>query len=178
MKDRPRGRTGFVQSALFAVVAVEMPDGRGTSSTLMRTQSPAPVVTRFLASFDGATLQSYGGRMAGTDLADLRHLVDAGNEEAADRLAFLAAEDGDVDTLKYLIDAGNESAGNLLARRAAEQGDLETLGYLIDNGVMSAVGLRAEIASEMGDAVALQQLADEGSEVAQTLLTRTISDTE
>jgi hypothetical protein len=40
------------------------------------------------------------------------------------------------------------------------------------------VDRRAEIASEMGDAVTLQRLADEGSEIAQTLLARTISDTE
>jgi hypothetical protein len=137
-----------------------------------------PVAARLLASSNGATLQSYRGGMTGTDRAALRRLVEEGNEQAADRLAILAAEDGDVDTLKYLIDAGNESAGNLLAKRAAEQGDLETLGYLIDNGVMSAVDRRAEITSEMGDAATLQRLADEGSEVAQTLLTRTISDAE
>ena len=34
------------------------------------------------------------------------------------------------------------------------------------------------IVMTMGDAATLQRLADEGSEVAQTLLTRTISDTE
>jgi hypothetical protein len=66
----------------------------------------------------------------------------------------------------------------LLAKRAADQGDLETLEYLIGNGVTSAVDRRATIASETGDAATLQRLADEGSEVAQMLLTRTISDTE
>jgi hypothetical protein len=65
--------------------------------------------------------------MTGTDRTDLRQLVEAGIEEAADRLAFLAAEDGDVDTLKYLIDAGNESAGNFLAKQAAEQAILKRL---------------------------------------------------
>lgn len=122
--------------------------------------------------------RAYRGGMTGTDRAVLRQLVEDGNEEAADRLAHLAAADGDVETLKYLIDAGNQSAGDLLAKRAAEKGDLETLEYLIDNGIMSAVDQRATIASEMGDAATLQRLAEEGSEVARALLTRTISDTE
>jgi len=136
------------------------------------------VLARLPASLTEPPFRSYRGGMTGTDRSALRALVDQGNEEAADRLAHLAAEDGDVETLKYLIDAGNESAGDLLAKRAAEQGDVETLEYLIGSGVTSAADRRATIASEMGDAATLQRLADEGSEVAQTLLTRTISDTE
>jgi hypothetical protein len=52
------------------------------------------------------------------------------------------------------------------------------LGYLIDNGVATAADQRATVASERGDAATLQRLAEEGSEVAETLLSRTISDTE
>jgi hypothetical protein len=40
------------------------------------------------------------------------------------------------------------------------------------------VDRRATIALDMGDSATLQRLADEGSEVAQKMLTRTISDTE
>ena len=38
---------------------------------------------------------------------------------AADRLAVLAAERGDVDELKHLVDAGNELAADRLAELAA-----------------------------------------------------------
>lgn len=93
---------------------------------------------------------AYGRRMTGSDRDALRQLVEEGNEEAADRLAALAAGEGDVETLKYLIDYGNESAADKLA----------------------------EIAAEKGDAVTLQRLADEGSEVAQELLSRVIGETQ
>ena len=53
--------------------------------------------------------------MARSDLEALRRLADDGNEDAADRLAELAAERGDVDELKHLIDAGNEVAADRLA---------------------------------------------------------------
>jgi hypothetical protein len=46
----------------------------------------SPVAARLLASFDGAILQSYRGDMTGTDRTDLRQLVEAGIEEAADRI--------------------------------------------------------------------------------------------
>ena len=60
--------------------------------------------------------------MTGSDRATLRQLVEEGNDEAADRLAYLASQDGDVETLKRtFIDAGNESAGDLLAHLAAER---------------------------------------------------------
>ena len=46
---------------------------------------------------------------------ELKHLIDVGNEVAADRLAEVAAGRGDADTLNCLIDAGNELAAG--ARR-------------------------------------------------------------
>jgi hypothetical protein len=45
----------------------------------------------------------------------LRRLADDGNEDAADRLAELAAERGDLEQLQRLVDEGNESAESLLS---------------------------------------------------------------
>lgn len=53
--------------------------------------------------------------MTAPDLQTLRRLADAGNEDAADRLATLAAERGDIDTLAGLADEGNPTATSLLS---------------------------------------------------------------
>lgn len=50
-----------------------------------------------------------------SDLVVLRRLVDAGNEEAGNRLAELAAERGDVAELQRLADEGNDEAANWLS---------------------------------------------------------------
>ena len=44
--------------------------------------------------------------MTGSDRTALHHLVEEGNEEATDRLALLAAQDGEVETVKDLVDNG------------------------------------------------------------------------
>ena len=54
--------------------------------------------------------------MTGSDLGALRRLVGDGNEEAADRLAELASERGDLETLNGLVDEGNELAAERLSR--------------------------------------------------------------
>ena len=41
--------------------------------------------------------------MTGSDRTALHHLVEEGNEEATDRLALLAAQDGEVETVKDLV---------------------------------------------------------------------------
>ena len=50
-----------------------------------------------------------------SDRSVLRRLADDGNEEAADRLAELAAERGDLEELQRLVDEGNKSAESLLS---------------------------------------------------------------
>ena len=114
------------------------------------------------------------GRMSRAERDALRALVEEGNDEAADRLAELSADDEDVDTLKHLIDFGNEKAGDLLAALAAGKQDVETLNYLIDSGNQAAADRLAEIAAERGDVHTLQRLADEGSKTAEVLLSRVI----
>jgi hypothetical protein len=53
--------------------------------------------------------------MSESDLSVLRRLADAGNEEAADRLAELAAERRDIEELQRLADEGNEKAADHLS---------------------------------------------------------------
>lgn len=86
--------------------------------------------------------------MTGTDLAALRRLAEDGNEEAADRLAVLAAERGDVEELKHLIDAGNEMAADRLAELAGGRGDVDTLNRLVDEGSEVAATQLSRIISE------------------------------
>jgi len=69
-----------------------------------------------------------------SDRSVLRRLADDGNEEAADRLAELAAERGDLEELRRLVDDGNENAADRLAELAAERGDLEELRRLVATG--------------------------------------------
>jgi len=54
--------------------------------------------------------------MTGSDLGALRRLAEDGNEEAADRLAELASERGDLETLNGLVDEGNELAADRMSR--------------------------------------------------------------
>ncbi len=123
-----------------------------------------------------SAIARYCGGMTGSDLPALRKLADAGNEEAADRLAVLAAERGDFDELKQLVDTGNDLAAERLAELAAKRGDLETLTFLIDAGSEAGADRLAEIVAARGDLEELSRLADEGSDVAATLLTRVIGE--
>ena len=52
--------------------------------------------------------------MNASDRSVLRRLADDGNEEAADRLAELAAKRGDLEELRRLVNEGNENAARLL----------------------------------------------------------------
>ena len=53
--------------------------------------------------------------MKTSDLSLLRGMVDAGNEEAGNRLAELAAGRGDLAELQRLADEGNDEAANRLS---------------------------------------------------------------
>ena len=66
--------------------------------------------------------------MSESDRSLLRRLADDGNEEAADRLAELAADRGDLEELRRLVDDGNEEAADRLAELAADRGDLKSCG--------------------------------------------------
>jgi hypothetical protein len=80
-----------------------------------------------------------------SDRSVLRRLADDGNEEAADRLAELAAKRGDLEELRRLVDDGNDNAADRLAELAAERGDLEQLQRLVDEGNESAESLLSEL---------------------------------
>jgi hypothetical protein len=87
----------------------------------------------------------YVDRMSESDRSLLRRLADDGNEEAADRLAELAADRGDLEELRRLVDEGNENAADRLAELAADRGDLEELQRLSDEGSEKAQGLLSEL---------------------------------
>jgi hypothetical protein len=87
----------------------------------------------------------YVDRMSESDRSVLRRLADDGNEEAADRLAELAAARGDLDELRRLVDEGNENAADRLAEFAAKRGDLEELQLLVDEGNEKSEGLLSEL---------------------------------
>ena len=91
-----------------------------------------------------AILRSCGAVDRG-DLEELRRLVDSGNENAADRLAELAAERGDLEELRRLVDEGNENAAERLTELAAERGDLEELQRLSDEGYENAADRLSEL---------------------------------
>jgi hypothetical protein len=78
--------------------------------------------------------------MSESDRSLLRRLADDGNQEAADRLAELAADRGDLEELRRLVDDGNEQAADRLAELAADRGDLEKLRRLVDDGNENAIG--------------------------------------
>lgn len=66
-----------------------------------------------------AFLKNLGGGSA-KNVQTLRCLAEDGNEEAANRLAELAAERGDVEELRPLVDEGNEVAEDRLSRLIRE----------------------------------------------------------
>ena len=83
---------------------------------------------------------------------------------------------GDFDEMKQLVDAGNDLAADRLAELAANRGDVVTLNFLIDAGSEAGADRLAEIVAAEGDLEELSRLADEGSEVAATLLSALISE--
>ena len=64
----------------------------------------------------------------------MRARADAGSEDAADRLASLLAESGDLDGLRARADAGDGRAASRLADLLAGRGDLDGLRALADAG--------------------------------------------
>ena len=94
-----------------------------------------------------------------------RHAADAGNENAAKRLAKLLTERGDIDgaaqILRARADAGDEDAADRLAGLLAWQGDLDELRARADSNVYAALSL-AELLADRGDLAELRARADDG----------------
>ena len=93
---------------------------------------------------------------------ELRARADAGDGHAAWRLAELLAERGDLDGLRARADAGDGHAARRLAELLAERGDLDGLRARADAGDEDAAGRLAELLAERGDLDGLRARADAG----------------
>jgi hypothetical protein len=103
-------------------------------------------------------------------LALYRRAADAGDLNAAMKLAALLAERGDLDELRARADAGDWAADRWLAAQLAEGGDLDELRARADAGDWAAAQRLAGLLAERGDpdeaAQVLRAFADAGEEDA------------
>jgi hypothetical protein len=99
-----------------------------------------------------------------------RHASDAGDGSAAEGLAELLKERGDLDGAEQIwrarADAGDEYAAEGLADLLAERGDLDGLRIRADAGDKVAAGRLADLLAERGDLDGLRARADAGDEYA------------
>ena len=103
------------------------------------------------------------GRLAGLlaergDLDELRARADAGDGDAAGRLAMLLADRGDLDELRARADAGDEDAAGRLAMLLADRGDLDQLRARADAGDGAAAERLAGLLADRGDLDQAEQL--------------------
>ena len=105
-----------------------------------------------------------------------RHAADAGDEDAAVRLAELLAERGDLDELRARADAGDGYAAGRLADLLAERGDLDELRARADAGDGDAARRLAELLAERGDLDGLRARADAGDEDAARRLAELLAE--
>ena len=97
-----------------------------------------------------------------------RNSADAGDEDAAKRLADLLAERGDIDGLRALADAGDRDAARhlaeLLDKRGHIDGAAQILRALADAGDQAAARRLARLLAARGDIDELRDRADAGDE--------------
>ena len=89
-----------------------------------------------------------------------RHAADAGDPDAASRLAVLLAKRGDLDELRARADAGDENAASRLAVLLAKRGDLDELRARADAGDRFAADELAVLLPGAGDLDELRARAD------------------
>ncbi len=103
-----------------------------------------------------------------------RHAADAGDEDAAWRLAEMLAQRGDLEELRARADTGDKVAAVRLAGLLAERGDpdeaAQTLRVAADAGDEIAAVRLAGLLFERGDLEELRARADAGDEHAATEL--------
>ena len=99
---------------------------------------------RLARSADGLLLYCYA-------IPLYRHAADAGDNDAAIRLARLLAGRGDLEELRTRADARRHAPAEQLARLLAGRGDLEELRTRADAGDWNAAEQLAELLAERGD---------------------------
>jgi len=109
-----------------------------------------------------------------------RHAADAGDWRAADRLAQLLADQGDLDGLRARAGAGDADAASSLAYLLRDRGDLDGLRVRADNGDGFAVLDLAGLLADQGDLDEAEQIlrpwVDAGATLAQPMLARVLAD--
>jgi transcriptional regulator with XRE-family HTH domain len=101
----------------------------------------------------------------------IAQLADAGDENAARRRADLLGDRGDLDALARLADAGDRNAVRRRADLLYANGDREALTQLTDAGDKYAANRLVDLLCRDGDRKALSQLADAGDQhAARTLV--------
>ena len=105
-----------------------------------------------------------------------RHAADAGDEDAAGRLAELLQRRGDLDGLRAAADAGDEDAAGRLAGLLDERGDLDGLRARADAGDERRRQRLVELLAGRGDLDGLRARADAGDEAAARQLAKLLAE--
>jgi hypothetical protein len=105
-----------------------------------------------------------------------RHAAAAGDSHAAQYLAGLLADRGDLDGLRARADAGDEYAAERLVRLLAERGDLDGLRGRADAGDWFAAERLAELLAERGDLDGLRARAGADDVQAAIFLVRLLAE--
>jgi hypothetical protein len=109
-----------------------------------------------------------------------RHAADAGDEDAAWRLAVLLAERGDLDELRARADTGDGAAARELARLLARRWDLDGAEQILrdraDTGDEDAARELARLLAERGDLEGLRARADAGDGAAAWRLAEVLAE--
>jgi hypothetical protein len=109
-----------------------------------------------------------------------RHAADAGDRDAASRLAWLLEERGDLDgatqVLRGRADAGDRFAASRLAELLAEHDDLDGLRARADAGDRFAAAQLTKLLAERGDLGGLHGRADAGDRDAAAQLTKLLAE--
>jgi len=154
LRERSAVGAGYTPEALVAFL-VRFGDP-GEAAQILRNQAEAG---------DGSTAALVDLLAQRGDLDELRARADAGDRNAAWRLADLLAERGDLDGVVQILqdqaEAGDEYAALRLTGLLAERGDLDGLRVLADIGEGAAASELARLLAERNDLEELRALADD-----------------
>ena len=110
------------------------------------------------------------------ELDELRARADAGDSSATSRLAGILASQGNLDELRARADAGDSSAASRLAGILASQANLDELRARADAGDSSAASRLAGILASQGNLDELRARADAGDSSATRRLAGILAD--
>jgi metal-responsive CopG/Arc/MetJ family transcriptional regulator len=171
--------TGKLRGAMAALSPAEADTGQGgyiAADYLVQHASRERLYARVPASIWDAAISHIGNSADAARLADsarnrllyyyaiplYRHAADAGNRDAAFRLAELLAERGDLAEVHARVDTGDTGAARALAERGDLDGAEQILRARADAGDEPAAWELARLLAERGDLDELSTRADAG----------------